>query len=296
LRRADRLPEGHHDLECSVPPVALRPRSTTEIIDAAASLLRQNYLELVTATALFTVPLFIANELIAPQMGIQPGITTVPFGTNALAVGSAGAYSTSLFQWAMLSAAIAFVFGGLASATTVVIVSDNYLGREVTIAGALARALSRFWAVIVTGVVQGMLIGVGFVFLLIPGFFCIAWFFSAVNVVMVEGKNPFEALGRGHFLAKGSVLRVLGTLFFTGLIITVAAFVVGLVLRSLIMVVHTGPQAAVIADNLARIVIYPFFTVVATVLYFDLRIRKEGLDLELMAKELGVALPGAVPA
>ncbi len=51
-----------------------------------------------------------------------------------------------------------------------------------------------------------------------------------------------------------------------------------------------------IADNLARIVIYPFFTVVTTVLYFDLRIRKEGLDLELMAKELGVALPGAVPA
>ncbi len=57
-----------------MPPLQLRPRSTTEIIDAAVSLLRQHYVELVTATALFTVPLFIANELIAPQMGIQPGI------------------------------------------------------------------------------------------------------------------------------------------------------------------------------------------------------------------------------
>ncbi len=279
-----------------MPPVALRPRSTTEIIDAAVSLLRQNYLELVTATALFTVPLFIANELIAPQMGVQPSIATNPFGTNALTVAPASAYTTGLFQWAILSTAIAFVFGGLASATTVVIVSDNYLGREVTIAGALSRALSRFWAVIITGVVQGILIGIGFVFFLIPGFFCIAWFFSAVNIVMVEGKNPLEALGRGHFLAKGSVLRVLGTLFITGLIIMVAAFVVGLVFSSLISVVHAGPQATVVADNLARIIIYPFFTVVATVLYFDLRIRKEGLDLELMAKELGVALPGAVPA
>jgi hypothetical protein len=274
-----------------VPPVALRPRSTTEIIDAAASLLRQHYLELVTATALFTVPLFIANEFIGAQTGVQPDIATNP----VTSLPSAGVYS-GLLEWGMLSAAIGFLFGGLASATTVVIVSDNYLGREVTIAGALARALQRIVAVMITSVLQGILIGIGLAFLIIPGLFCIAWFFSAVNIVMVEGKNPLDALGRGHFLAKGSVLRVLGTLFFTGVIIMVATFVVSMILHALISAVHAGDQATVIADNVARILIYPFFTVVATVLYFDLRIRKEGLDLELMAKELGVGLPGAVPA
>ena len=33
--------------------------------------------------------------------------------------------------------------------------------------------------------------------------------------------------------------------------------------------------------------IYPLLTVVSTMLYYDLRIRKEGFDLEIMSRELG---------
>jgi hypothetical protein len=36
-------------------------------------------------------------------------------------------------------------------------------------------------------------------------------------------------------------------------------------------------------------------TVVSTMLYYDLRIRKEGFDLEIMARELGNA-PAPLPA
>ena len=35
--------------------------------------------------------------------------------------------------------------------------------------------------------------------------------------------------------------------------------------------------------------------VVATLLYYDLRIRKEGFDLELMASRLATAVPDAGP-
>ena len=275
-----------------MPPLQLRPRSTTEIIDAAVSLLRQHYVELVTATALFTVPLFIANLVIGSQTGVQPGIGTTPFTVAP----QAATLPARLLPWFFLAMLVAFVLGPLASATTVVIVSDNYLGREVTIAGALARAVSRFWAVFFTGFLQGVLIGLGFIAFIIPGFFCIAWFFSAVNIVMVEGKGPTEALARGRFLAKDSVGRILGTLFLCGLVVAVVTALVNAILFTLVAAVHAGPQVALVISSLVRIAIYPFFTVVATVLYFDLRIRKEGLDLELMAKELGVAVPGAVPA
>ncbi len=275
-----------------MPPVQLRPRSTTEIIDAAVSLLRQHYVELVTATALFTVPLFIANLVVGSQTGIQPGIGTTPFTV----VPQAATFPARLLPWFLLAMLVAFLLGPLASATTVVIVSDNYLGREVTIAGALARAISRFWTVFFTGFLQGVLVGLGFIAFIIPGFFCIAWFFSAVNIVMVEGKGPTEALARAHFLAKGSVGRILGTLALCGIVVAVMSALVNAILFALVAAVHAGPLVGVVLSNLVRIAIYPFFTVVTTVLYFDLRIRKEGLDLELMAKELGVALPGAVPA
>ena len=42
--------------------------------------------------------------------------------------------------------------------------------------------------------------------------------------------------------------------------------------------------------------IYPLLAVVSTLLYYDLRIRKEGFDLEVMSRELGTTaapLPAA---
>jgi hypothetical protein len=38
--------------------------------------------------------------------------------------------------------------------------------------------------------------------------------------------------------------------------------------------------------------VYPIYTVFITLLYYDLRIRRDGYDLEVMTKEL----TGAVPA
>ena len=41
--------------------------------------------------------------------------------------------------------------------------------------------------------------------------------------------------------------------------------------------------------------IYPLLAVVSTLLYYDLRIRKEGFDLEIMSRELG-GVPAPLPA
>jgi hypothetical protein len=269
-----------------VPPVALRPRSTTEIIDASVSLLRQHYLELVTATALFSIPLLI--------LGVMPGnVMAAPnFQTPFVMPLAPRAMGGTL----LLTLVVALILGPLATATTVVIVSDNYLGREVTIGSAIARAFSRIVAVAITGILQGIAVGIGFLLFIIPGFFCIAWFFSAVNIVMVEGKGPMDALSRGHFLAKGSVGRILGTLLLCFLLVAVVNAVIRLILVALVGVVHLGGVPAVVIAQLGSIFVYPFFTVASTVLYFDLRIRKEGLDLEVMAKELGVGLGNPVPA
>jgi hypothetical protein len=273
-----------------VPPVALRPRSTTEIIDASVSLLRQHYVELVTATALFTVPWLILGMIGRPPIGMP---VTSNFQTAPLMMPLSPQALPGMIIPRLI---VAMLLGALASATTVVIVSDNYLGREVTIAGAILRALNRIVAVAITGVLQGIAIVVGFMLFIIPGFFCIAWFFSAVNIVMVEGKGPVEALSRGKFLAKGSVGRILGTLFLCGLLVWVVNLVLGLIVGGIFSAVHITGQPVFVAAGVVSIFIYPLLTVATTVLYFDLRIRKEGMDLEVMAKELGVALPNPVTA
>ena len=44
----------------------------------------------------------------------------------------------------------------------------------------------------------------------------------------------------------------------------------------------------VVAGTASSAVTTPFIAGVITVLYFDLRVRKEGFDLELLAREVGV--------
>jgi len=253
-----------------------------ELIDAAVSLMRQHYLELVTANALGTVPVLVLSFVFASRMGtFTPG--TVPALPTGFFV-----YVTAMFFGAL-------VLGGMANAATVVIVSDNYLGHEVAIASAIARALSRLGAVVGAGLLQGILIGLGFL-LIVPGFFCIAWFFAAVNVVMVEGKGPSEALGRSRALAKGSVGRILGTLLVCGIIIAIVQGVIKAAIGLLIVSAHPTDAINALIGNVINMFLFPFFTVMTTLLYYDLRIRKEGFDLDLMAKELTAAVPPPAPA
>jgi len=265
-----------------VSPVALRPRSTTELIDAAVSLLRRNYLELVTTNALVTVPIIVImlhfNPRIAPFV---PGQVGLPSGFG---------------RYFMLLALTGLVLGPVANAATVVIVSDSYLEREVNIGSALARGISRYWAVLGVGILKGILTTIGFICLIVPMFFCFAWFFATTNVVMVEGKGPIDAVRRSFQLTQGSVGRILGTFLLCGLIVLIVRALIGTVLALLIQAVHPNLTTTTVVTNIVGIFIYPFFAVLLTLLYFDLRIRKEGLDLEIMAKELGVAAPTPAPA
>jgi len=42
-------------------------------------------------------------------------------------------------------------------------------------------------------------------------------------------------------------------------------------------------------QQLPPVLFYPIVSVVTTLIYYDLRVRKEAFDLEMMASELGAA-------
>ena len=177
-----------------MPPVALRPRSTTELIDAAVQLLRHHYMELITTSAIFLIPAFIL-KLFLPDM--RSG--RLPAGNQLVLFG--------------VGLAVTAVFSIVSSSAVVVIVSDSYLGREVSIGAAVQRVIGRVWSVFWTAILQFLLAAAGTVAFLIPGLFCVAWFFAATVVVVIEGKDTFAALRRSYQLASGSVARILGILF-----------------------------------------------------------------------------------
>ena len=46
---------------------------------------------------------------------------------------------------------------------------------------------------------------------------------------------------------------------------------------------------AVVLGGLIQLLVYPLFYCVLTVTYYDLRVRKEGFDLEVLASTLQIA-------
>jgi hypothetical protein len=124
----------------------------------------------------------------------------------------------------------------------------------------------------------------------------------AIPAVMVEQAGPVEALQRSNALVRGKSLMVFATFLVIGIIAGIAVVVVMFGSTALINVATTAISAAV--DNSAVRVIGAFIALVVMMLaylmqyalmastmvlvYFDRRVRTDGLDLTELANELGV--------
>jgi hypothetical protein len=234
-------------------------------------------MEIVTASAIFLIPAFIIR-LFLPDVraGRLPG-------------------GEQLFLL-IIGVLITGIFSVVSTAAVVVVISDSYLGREISIVSAVQRVINRFWSVFGAAVLQSIFTGIGLILFIIPGFLFLAWFFAGTVVVVIEGKTAWASLMRSRQLAAGSVGRILGVLFLTGIILATIEIIALFLLGIAGLFIHASAALTTLGGNLASLLIYPFFTVVVTLLYYDLRIRKEGFDLEMMATELAQSGQAASPS
>lgn len=281
--------------------IAFRPRSASELVDAAFQILRGQFGSFALLTAIATIPsliLSIASAWTMPS-GVSAGDPTAAraiFAPARLAV--IGPIGLIAFLWMMVA------FGALVAAS-----SDAYLGRPVDPASAFQRAFARtgkligghllaylaFFAPIILVAVGialaiptlgalGAIVGlVGVPGALVWMFVAVARYFTITAVLTLEDGGATAALGRSSQLSKGSRGRVLGV----ALLVFVITFVVAMVASVVAVALPGGPQVAGAITYLLYIPLYPLFTCAMTAVYYDLRIRKEGYDIELMAQELG---------
>lgn len=110
---------------------------------------------------------------------------------------------------------------------------------------------------------------------------------TIVPSIIVEGRRGFGALRRGFWLARGSEWRILGhsivylTVFF--------AITVALALPFIIAGAILGDDEAfyVIGAASSAVVAQPILYIAATLLYFDIRLKKEGYDEARISEEMG---------
>jgi hypothetical protein len=127
----------------------------------------------------------------------------------------------------------------------------------------------------------------------------VRWLFAAQTVV-IEERGGLAALRRSWELVRGSFWRVLAIdllLTILGAILTAGPVLAIQLAASLLPSFAIVTVANNIVSTALNIVVLPLQFAALTLLYFDLRIRREGFDLELLAQQrLTVAAAGAVPA
>ena len=108
-------------------------------------------------------------------------------------------------------------------------------------------------------------------------------------VVLEELPSSFDAFGRSWELTRGLRGKVFGTLFVTVLI---SYIVPQMVVTGINSFVSAGGNTSlqtffVVLSSLIGIVLAPILPCALTLLYYDLRVRREAFDLEILSEQLG---------
>lgn len=255
---------------------SLRPRSATELVDAAFQVLRAHYGQLVVCSAIAYLPMLLLRLFVIGD--------TTRYLTGDPTTMQSDIFMTTL--WTMLGSLVTY---SLMSAVLVVLTSQAYLGDTVDVGDAVRRVVPRVIPVLVASVIRSVLFIVGFILLFVPGFWVVARYFAVVPAVVLEDAGTLHSFSRSAELSRGRKWHILGTLALVTIIYYL--LVAGV---SLIGALAGKFVVQTMVSSIAAILVYPVVAITEALLYYDARIRSEGLDIELMTDALDA--PSGLPA
>jgi hypothetical protein len=272
--------------------IPLRPLGIGELLDATFSTIRRNPRATVGLAAL----------LVALQQVLSVGLQLAANGVPTLV--GAGDDTVSIETLiggfgGLTGMLVAAVLGAVLTGMLVVVVSEDVLGRRVTVVDVWRRIRPRIWALLVAASISGVLPYAGLLFLVVPGLILWALWALTTPALILEGLGPFAALRRSAGLASPALLRVWWT--------RALAVLIGLLIQALVALPFSlaalaligaitdgepGPVAVVavltlttLGEIAAGMITAPFLAGVLALLYLDRRMRAEGLDFALRRQE-----------
>ena len=283
-------------------PVALRPLRVGETLDVAIKLYRANFGALVRLVAIVTAPTQVLLVLIqASTRDIatssntftttdQFGTTQTNFDAKSFAAVGIGFFAVSV---------LGFIATEIATAASFRCIGAAYLGEEQRWQDSLRYAMRRFRSILWLTIAKDFVIACGFVACVIPGIYFYGAYAVTTPILMLEGLRGRKALGRSRSLVKGRWRPVAAVLFLAFLLSSVISTAFSGLLVGVLFASNeiAGDVARAIGGVVGSALTVPITAAVVTVVYIDLRVRKEGFDLELLAESVGVDPTGlSVPS
>lgn len=245
--------------------IVYRPRSATEILDASFNLLRQHYQSFVILTAVAYIPLAAFNILFRRWTGLSPDANPAILGWNMLIL-----MPVQMLWFSVMTGIVATM------------ASRAYIQDPLDPGSTWKVIIPRLPAILISALIVAVGSAIGFVFLFFPGFYFWTRFGMAPLIAALEGTSINESFARATQLSHGQKLHIFGT----SLLAVVLYFVVAIGL-GIVFTMVSSTMLKTVLGYLATILVWPALPVVQTTLYYDLRIRAEGYDVDLMSRTLG---------
>lgn len=286
--------------------ILLRPLKVGDVLDGAIKAVRHNPRVTIGVTAIIMLIAQVAVSAAGWGIFGEPGLfdpaaTDIPALDDSQIVGTLAGFLVAIPIYLLLALA--------AGALTTISTSRAILGTKLSTADAWTitkrrlPALARYSVVVFIAVLSIVLLGNALASVS-PGLVALYWLGILVAVLIVavrlllvpviitlEGLGVMAGIARAWVLIRGRAWPVFGISLLAGLIMWVVRNIFSLPMAIVATTaMFSNPQNAGLALNLASglsmylggLISVSFGAAIATLLYTDLRIRKEGFDLQLL--------------
>lgn len=291
------------------------PMSTGGILDRTFKIYKNNFVRFITIVAIIQIP--IALLTIISTSVIQSGVPesnydqaaemeqdpkTFTGGEFQPSVNNSGNQSgPGLMLYGGIGIAIVAFFsilgqvlsgGALAKS-----ISESYLGNELSVGEAYRYVLPKLLTIIAALIFVALVVGLGLVLLVVPGIIFMLWFSLTTQTIVIENLKATKGMSRSKALASGNLGKIFSVGFLIMLITWVASIPLG-VLGGFLgrALFHNNVMLSDFINQLSgvagQILVAPIGAIAYTLLYYDLRIRKEGFDLQMLASSIGSSQRG----
>ncbi|MDE0376610.1 MAG: hypothetical protein OXK16_11720 [bacterium] len=247
----------------------LRPLGVGEIVDATFTVYRRRF---------------------GPMFAIVLMLVFIPFLVS-LAGGcslDAGGTTTCTSPIGWLGYYVGVVGSIVAGVAAVLVAAGAYADVPSDWRSAMSIGVRRTVAILLATIVAGILMVIGFVLLVIPGIFVLVSLAVTWEALIIEGVGPMESIKRSWRLVSGERWRVFGAgvlvIVLMVIFVGVVSAVIALILSAVLGV--SGGMTGYLVQQVASLLSIPLTAALGTVIYLDLRVRKESLSADELAAAL----------
>ncbi len=220
-------------------------------------------------------------------------ISTIPgflYSHSAMSSRMSGA-SQGILAGTLLPLVLTVLASTFSTAMMIELISKKYLHKPQTMGDYFQNILPFILPIIGLSILESFAVGIGFILLIVPGLIVLTGLSLSGQVLIIERTSVSNAMKRSWELSEGNRMQIFGFLFIMWLAAWVGQYILITLFSGTFNFNNFQSNYLVfnIFSNLLNALIAPITICILILIYFNLRIKKEGFGLEHMVDQFSMA-------